>query len=192
MIQYLWVINCVYVVYGVLILNIYLIITFSLSVCGAETRSAVLLKRSFERRVRSQATWNSGDNQSGKVTDHPQLGILSSSDTPNDMEPMKSLRVVRSQSHTSTDRRRSLSEAFSLLHAHTKGRKKQHVTYRGLFLNSSGWLRTVKKNLSETQRTQQRTHKVKDSFQQGLREERMVLVFCLVSFLGSGVSLSLT
>lgn len=36
------------------------------------------------------------------------------------------------------------------------------------------------------------THKVKDSFQQGLRDERMVLVFCLVSFLGSGVILSLT
>lgn len=36
------------------------------------------------------------------------------------------------------------------------------------------------------------TYKVKDSFQQGLRDDRMVLVFCLVSFLGSGVSLSLT
>lgn len=36
------------------------------------------------------------------------------------------------------------------------------------------------------------THKVKDSFQQGLRDERMVLVFCLVSFFGSGMSLSLT
>lgn len=35
-------------------------------------------------------------------------------------------------------------------------------------------------------------HKVKDSFQQGLREERMVLVFCLVSFFGSGMSLSFT
>ena len=33
---------------------------------------------------------------------------------------------------------------------------------------------------------------MKDSFQQGLRDERMVLVFCLVSFFGSGMSLSLT
>ena len=32
----------------------------------------------------------------------------------------------------------------------------------------------------------------KDSFHVGLRLERMVLVFCLVSFLGSGMSLSLT
>ncbi len=38
-----------------------------------------------------------------------------SSDTPNDIDPMKSLRVVLSQSHTSTDSRRSLSAGFSLL-----------------------------------------------------------------------------
>lgn len=36
------------------------------------------------------------------------------------------------------------------------------------------------------------TYKVKDSFQHGFREERMVRVFCLVSFFGSGMSLSLT
>lgn len=36
------------------------------------------------------------------------------------------------------------------------------------------------------------THKLKVSFHLGLRLERMVLVFFLVSFLGSGVSLSLT
>lgn len=43
-----------------------------------------------------------------------------SSDTPKDMEPMKSLRVVLSQSHTSTDRRRSLSNAFNLLRTRTQ------------------------------------------------------------------------
>lgn len=49
----------------------------------------------------------------------PQTGDFISSDTPKDSAPMKSLRVVRSQSQTSTDRRRSLSVAFSLLHTHT-------------------------------------------------------------------------
>lgn len=53
------------------------------------------------------------------MTDQPQVGALISSDTPNDMDPMKSLRVVRSQSHTSMERRRSLSAAFSLLSTHT-------------------------------------------------------------------------
>lgn len=36
------------------------------------------------------------------------------------MEPMKSFLVVRSQSHTSTERRRSLSDGFSLLNKGTK------------------------------------------------------------------------
>lgn len=41
-----------------------------------------------------------------------------SSETPNDRAPMKSFLVVRSQSHTSIDSLRSLSEGFSLLQAH--------------------------------------------------------------------------
>lgn len=39
-----------------------------------------------------------------------------SSDTPKERAPMKSFLVVRSQSHTSTDSRRSLSVGFSLLY----------------------------------------------------------------------------
>lgn len=46
----------------------------------------------------------------------PQTGDFISSETPKDRAPMKSFLVVRSQSHTSTDSRRSLSVAFSLLH----------------------------------------------------------------------------
>ncbi len=53
------------------------------------------------------------------LTHQPFKGALISSDTPKDMEPMKSLRVVLSQSHTSTDRRRSLSNGFNLLHTNT-------------------------------------------------------------------------
>lgn len=36
------------------------------------------------------------------------------------------------------------------------------------------------------------SHKVNDSFQVGLRQDLMVFVFCLLSLLGSGISLSLT
>lgn len=36
------------------------------------------------------------------------------------------------------------------------------------------------------------SYKVKVSFQVGLRQHLMVLVFCLLSLLGSGISLSLT
>lgn len=36
------------------------------------------------------------------------------------------------------------------------------------------------------------SHKVKVSFHVGLREHLMVFVFCLLSLLGSGISLSLT
>lgn len=39
---------------------------------------------------------------------------------------------------------------------------------------------------------QEMSHKVKVSFQVGLRQHLMVLVFCLLSLLGSGISLSLT
>lgn len=46
----------------------------------------------------------------------PQTGDFISSETPKERAPMKSFLVVRSQSHTSTDSRRSLSVAFSLLH----------------------------------------------------------------------------
>lgn len=45
----------------------------------------------------------------------PSTGALSSSETPKDMAPMKSLREVRSQSHTSTLSRRSTSPGFRLL-----------------------------------------------------------------------------
>lgn len=45
----------------------------------------------------------------------PSTGALSSSDTPKDMAPMKSLREVRSQSHTSTLSLRSTSPGFRLL-----------------------------------------------------------------------------
>ena len=83
-------------------------------------------------------------------TDHPQAGALMSSDTPKDMEPMKSFLVVRSQSHTSTDNLRSLSIIFSLLgevgkaqgerthtnvhivlktHAHTHAHTHTHILY---------------------------------------------------------------
>lgn len=107
-----------------------------------------------------------------------------SSDTPKDMEPMKSFLVVRSQSHTSMDRRRSLSDAFSLLRTHTH-KQEQSLTLFPLMC--------VKQKNQQTQtRRLDLTHKVKDSFQQGLRDERMVLVFCLVSFFGSGMSLSFT
>lgn len=44
------------------------------------------------------------------------------------MEPMKSLRVVLSQSHTSTERRRSLSDGFNLLHTNTH--EKTHLKCR--------------------------------------------------------------
>lgn len=60
------------------------------------------------------------------ITDHPAVGALMSSDTPKDMDPMKSFRVVRSQSHTSMDRRRSLSNAFSLLSAYKQGGRRLH------------------------------------------------------------------
>lgn len=117
----------------------------------------------------------------GKVwfcwTHQPHTGALMSSDTPKDMEPMKSLRVVLSQSHTSTDRRRSLSDAFNLLDTGTQT------------------LISMRKLLScntENVCVHPQTHKMKDSFQVGLSEERMVRVFCLVSFLGSGVSFSFT
>lgn len=46
---------------------------------------------------------------------HPLAGIFISSETPKEREPMKSFRVVRSQSQISTDSRRSLSEGFNLL-----------------------------------------------------------------------------
>lgn len=49
---------------------------------------------------------------------------------------MKSFRVVRSQSHTSTDRRRSLSDAFSLLNVDTKRKKSQYVKTEVLILFS--------------------------------------------------------
>lgn len=45
----------------------------------------------------------------------PSTGALSSSETPKDMAPMKSLREVRSQSHTSTLSLRSTSPGFRLL-----------------------------------------------------------------------------
>lgn len=107
-------------------------------------------------------------------THQPHTGALMSSDTPKDMEPMKSLRVVLSQSHTSTERRRSLSDAFNLLHTHTQTWE-NCCKIQGKCVNVY-W----------------QTHKMKDSFQVGLSEERMVRVFCLVSFLGSGMSLSFT
>lgn len=62
-----------------------------------------------------------------KISDHPQCGALISSETPKDMEPMKSFRVVLSQSHTSMDKRLSLSDGFSLLHRDTK--EKQDKTF---------------------------------------------------------------
>lgn len=61
------------------------------------------------------------------LTHQPHTGALISSDTPKDMEPMKSLRVVLSQSHTSTDRRRSLSDAFNLLQKHTHINLRKHI-----------------------------------------------------------------
>ena len=82
----------------------------------------------------SSHRFNCHNNYKLKITDHPMLGALMSSDTPNDMEPMKSFRVVRSQSHTSTDRRRSLSDAFSLLNTSTKGEKQRHVRFWSVFL----------------------------------------------------------
>ena len=45
----------------------------------------------------------------------PSTGSFISSLIPNESEPMKSLREVRSQSQTSTDNRRSLSPGSSLL-----------------------------------------------------------------------------
>lgn len=39
---------------------------------------------------------------------------------------------------------------------------------------------------------EEETYKVKDSFHWGFRVDRMVLVFCLLSFLGSGISFSFT
>lgn len=50
---------------------------------------------------------------------HPLAGIFISSETPKEREPMKSFRVVRSQSQISTDSRRSLSEGFNLLQRQT-------------------------------------------------------------------------
>lgn len=46
---------------------------------------------------------------------HPSTPSFWSSEMPKDSDPMKSLRLVRSQSHTSTDRRRSLSYSFRWL-----------------------------------------------------------------------------
>ena len=45
----------------------------------------------------------------------PQTDDFMSSETPKERAPMKSFLVGLSQSHTSTDSRRSLSEGFSLL-----------------------------------------------------------------------------
>lgn len=45
----------------------------------------------------------------------PSKGPLNSSETPKDMAPMKSLRVVRSQSQTSMERRRSMSPGCRVL-----------------------------------------------------------------------------
>lgn len=52
---------------------------------------------------------------------HPLAGIFISSDTPKESDPMKSFLVVRSQSQTSTDNRRSLSVGFNLLKKERNG-----------------------------------------------------------------------
>lgn len=52
---------------------------------------------------------------------HPSTPCFNSSEIPKDRDPMKSFLLVRSQSQTSTDRRRSLSLSFSLLRNERKG-----------------------------------------------------------------------
>lgn len=118
-----------------------------------------------------------------RQTYQPHSGALKSSETPNDMDPMKSFLVVRSQSHTSIDSRRSLSVAFSLLNMHA-------CTHTQTINHNEHFIMILYRVL--TSKSTHQTHKVKDSFHVGLREERMVRVFCLVSFLGSGISLSFT
>lgn len=46
---------------------------------------------------------------------HPSTPCFCSSEMPKESDPIKSFRLVKSQSHTSTDRRRSLSLSLSLL-----------------------------------------------------------------------------
>lgn len=132
-----------------------------------------------------------------------------SSDTPKERAPMKSFLVVRSQSHTSTDRRRSLSVGFSLLHSALWLLGKRNIFQ----ISSCSSFNTSASNVLLTSHfapcytystiycsrgtrvgggNRNCTHKVNDSFHLGLRLERIVLVFCLVSCLGSGTSLSLT
>lgn len=50
-----------------------------------------------------------------QTSHHPSTPCFCSSDIPKEREPMKSFLLVRSQSQTSTDRRRSLSLSFRLL-----------------------------------------------------------------------------
>lgn len=49
------------------------------------------------------------------LSHHPSIPCFCSSDIPKDSDPMKSFLLVKSQSHTSTDRRRSLSLSLRLL-----------------------------------------------------------------------------
>lgn len=52
---------------------------------------------------------------------HPSIPCFCSSEIPKDSDPMKSFLLVKSQSHTSTERRRSLSVSLRLLRNQNKG-----------------------------------------------------------------------
>lgn len=58
---------------------------------------------------------------------HPSTPCFCSSEMPKDMAPMKSFLLVRSQSHTSTDKRLSLSVSLRLLWWREVG--KRHCTH---------------------------------------------------------------
>lgn len=132
-----------------------------------------------------------------------------SSDTPKERAPMKSFLVVRSQSHTSTDSLRSLSVFLSLLYSKLWLIKNNTFAYRVVFNTSALNIKYIllffhlilcqfiicailQPRVGQRLKMDQCTHKVNVSFHLGLRLERIVLVFCLVSFLGSGTILSFT
>lgn len=68
---------------------------------------------------------------------HPLAGIFISSETPKEREPMKSFRVVRSQSQISTDSRRSLSEGFNLLQKNKHVHNTLSCLHRGILGNTN-------------------------------------------------------
>lgn len=81
---------------------------------------------------------------------HPHAGIFMSSDTPKEREPMKSFRVVRSQSHTSTDNLLSLSVGFNLLQRRKEQQMPVWYIYK-TYYNENNWGGGIRKKIFNLQ-----------------------------------------